>query len=89
MASTALELNRSQEVTPTISGSTPARHVKVLYRIPEAMTLLSMSRTVIYDEMRGGRLRYVMQGSDRRIPAKAIDEYEALLEAEALRGHNK
>nr|WP_157631347.1 DNA-binding protein [Catelliglobosispora koreensis] len=53
------------------------------------MTLLSMSRTVIYDEMRGGRLRYVMQGSDRRIPAKAIDEYEALLEAEALRGHNK
>jgi len=57
---------------------------KALYRIPEAMRLLSMSRTVIYQEMRAGRLRYVLQGHDRRIPNTAIAEYVALLERESL-----
>ncbi|MEE6306416.1 DNA-binding protein, partial [Plantactinospora veratri] len=41
-----------------------------------------MSRTVIYEQMRAGRLRYVRQGTDRRIPASAITEYVALLEQE-------
>ncbi|MEE6310499.1 helix-turn-helix domain-containing protein, partial [Plantactinospora veratri] len=57
-------------------------HVKALYRVSEAMSLLSMSRTVIYEQMRAGRLRYVRQGTDRRIPASAITEYVALLEQE-------
>lgn len=59
---------------------------KALYRITEAMGLLSMSRTVIYQEMRAGRLRYVRQGSDRRITAAAITEYVALLERETAQG---
>ena len=63
---------------------TATAHSKALYRIPEAMLLLSMSRSVIYQQIRSRRLRTVSQGSSRRIPATAIDEYVALLEAEAV-----
>ncbi len=59
---------------------------KALYRIPEAMRLLSMSRTVIYQQIRAGRLRTVTQGRARLIPAGAIAEYVALLERESSRG---
>jgi excisionase family DNA binding protein len=54
----------------------PERH---LYRIPEAMSLLAMSRSVIYEEIRAGRLRSVTLGRARRIPAIAIQEYVQLL----------
>jgi len=54
-----------------------------LYRVPEAMRLLSLSRSVIYNQLRSGRLRSVKEGSARLIPADAIAEYVALLEAEA------
>jgi excisionase family DNA binding protein len=54
-----------------------------LYRIPEAMHLLSMSRTVIYAQLRSGRLRSVHQGRARLIPATAITDYITLLETEA------
>lgn len=54
---------------------------KLLYRVPEAMAVLS--RSVIYEQMRLGRLRSVTQGRSRLIPASAITEYVALLEAEA------
>jgi excisionase family DNA binding protein len=47
------------------------------------MRVLSMSRTVIYDLIRTGRLRTVNEGRARRIPASAINEYIALLEREA------
>jgi excisionase family DNA binding protein len=56
---------------------------KKLYRIPEAMRLLSLSRSVIYNQLRSGRLRSVKEGSTRLIPADAIAEYVALLEEEA------
>ena len=56
---------------------------KALYRVREAMQLLSLSRSVIYNQIRAGRLRSVKQGSARLIPADAIAEYVALLEAEA------
>lgn len=54
----------------------PQRH---LYRIPEAMRLLSMSRSAIYEQIRDGRLRTVKQGRSRLIPATAITEYVQLL----------
>jgi excisionase family DNA binding protein len=54
-----------------------------LYRIPDAMRILSMSRSVIYEQLRSGRLRSVRQGRARLIPAAAIADYIALLEAEA------
>ena len=59
---------------------------KALYRIPEAMRLLSLSRSVIYNQIRAGRLRSVKQGNARLIPADAITDYVALLEAEAEAG---
>jgi excisionase family DNA binding protein len=56
-----------------------------LYRIADAMVVLSLSRTVIFELLRSGRLRSVKQGRTRLIPASAIHEYIALLEKEAGR----
>ncbi|GHJ47453.1 hypothetical protein Cs7R123_47950 [Catellatospora sp. TT07R-123] len=55
---------------------------KALYRIPDVMTLLSMSRSVVYEQIRAGRLRSVAQGRARMVPAAAIDEYVTLLKNE-------
>jgi excisionase family DNA binding protein len=54
-----------------------------LYRVVEVMALLSLSRSVLYEELRSGRLRSVHVGRTRLIPATAITEYVALLEREA------
>ena len=59
---------------------------KALYRVPEVMALLSLSRTVIYELIRSGRLRTVQQGRVRLIPAAAVAEYVALLERESRSG---
>ena len=56
---------------------------KQLYRVTDAMRLLSLSRSVIYEQIRSGRLRSVTQGRARLIPASAIADYVALLETEA------
>jgi excisionase family DNA binding protein len=56
---------------------------KQLYRVRDAMAMLSMSRSVIYEQLRSGRLRSVTQGRSRLIPASAMVEYVALLESEA------
>jgi excisionase family DNA binding protein len=55
-----------------MSHAIPERH---LYRITEAMVLLSMSRSVIYEQIRAGRLKSVTQGRSRLIPAQAIQNY--------------
>ncbi len=63
---------------------TPAAPLgKQLYRVPEAMALLSISRSMIYEQIRSGRLRSVTQGRARLIPASAIADYIALLEHES------
>jgi excisionase family DNA binding protein len=54
-----------------------------LYRVKDAMRLLNLSRTVVYELLRTGRLRSVQQGRARLITAEAIREYIALLEGEA------
>jgi excisionase family DNA binding protein len=56
---------------------------KQLYRVPEAMALLSLGRSTIYELIRSGRLHSVTEGRTRLIPASAILEYVALLEREA------
>jgi excisionase family DNA binding protein len=56
---------------------------KQMYRIVDAMVVLSLGRSVIYEQIRSGRLRSVTQGRARLIPASAITEYIALLEREA------
>ena len=57
---------------------------KTLYTVSEAMALLSMGRSVLYEQIRSGRLRSVKQGRSRRIPATAFGDYVALLERESL-----
>ena len=54
-----------------------------LYRVPDAMQLLSLSRSVIYEQIRTGRLKSVTQGRTRLIPASAITEYVRMLQREA------
>jgi excisionase family DNA binding protein len=54
-----------------------------LYRLPEVMRLLSLSRSVIYEQIRVGRLKSVTQGRTRLIPASAIVDYISMLEREA------
>ncbi len=54
-----------------------------LFKVSEAMEILSMSRTVIYEQMRSGRLRYVKQGRATLITTKAIRNYVELLETES------
>jgi excisionase family DNA binding protein len=56
---------------------------KALYRVTEAMIVLSLSRSAIYEEIRSGRLRSVKRGRSRLISASAIADYVALLEQEA------
>ena len=64
---------------------TASAEAKLLYRIPEAMRLLSMSRSVMYEQIRAKRLRSVRQGRTRLIPAAAIVDYVLLLESESGR----
>ncbi|MFC4949034.1 helix-turn-helix domain-containing protein [Pseudonocardia sp. GCM10023141] len=56
---------------------------KELYRITETMTILSLKRSVLYEQLRSGRLRSVHVGRTRLVPAAAITDYIALLEREA------
>jgi excisionase family DNA binding protein len=63
--------------------TTAALTTPQLYRIPDAMRLLSLSRTVIYEQIRAGRLRTVHQGRSCLISSTAIADYIALLETEA------
>lgn len=56
-----------------------------LYSVSDAMRMLRLSRTVIYELIRSGRLRSVKEGRSRRITAAAIRDYIALLETEAER----
>jgi excisionase family DNA binding protein len=60
----------------------PERH---LYTVAEAAVLLAMSRSVVYELIRSGRLRTVTEGRSRRVPAKAINDYIELLNRESER----
>ena len=52
-------------------------------RITEAMTVLRLGRTKLYELIRSGRLASVTEGRARLIPTDAIQEYKALLRKEA------
>jgi hypothetical protein len=56
---------------------------RALYAIPQATALLSMSRSVIYEQIRAGRLDVVHQGRRCYVTAVALERYVALLEREA------
>lgn len=81
---TLRKTQRRYTVTSTRQVATsPTSDSPRLYRIPEAMRLLSISRSTLYEQLRAGRLRSVTQGRTRLIPAEAITAYIELLVAEA------
>ncbi len=47
------------------------------------MTILSLTRSVMYEQLRSGRIRSVKEVRTRLVPASAIADYVALLEEEA------
>lgn len=62
---------------------------RVLYDVPEAMELLSLSRTQIYELIRSRRLVTVTQGRRRLVPATSITQYVALLLRESESGRDR
>jgi excisionase family DNA binding protein len=77
----------SPQLPTTEPASVPAGSTEVLpralYRPIEAARALSLSRSVVFDLLRTGRLRSVKEGRLRLIPASAIRDYINLLEREA------
>jgi excisionase family DNA binding protein len=67
-------------VQKLVSAEVPRR---VLYRVEEAVVLLGLSRSQLYELIRSGRLQTVTEGRVRLIPAAAIDAYVSLLTSEA------
>jgi excisionase family DNA binding protein len=55
---------------------------RALYRVSDVTRMLSLSRTVVFDLIRTGRLRSVKEGRTRLIPASAVRDYLALLHRE-------
>ena len=47
----------------------------VLYDVDEAAEALRLSRSVLYELIRSGRLRTVKQGRQRLVPVSALSEY--------------
>ena len=68
--------------------TTPSRP-RLLYTISEAMEMTTLSRSVIYELIRCGRLASVQQGRRRLIPADALDDYIRLLCSEARSAHGQ
>jgi excisionase family DNA binding protein len=69
-----------------MSDVTVVPPARVLYTVHEAMNMLNLSRTVIYELIRSGRLHTVTQGRRRLVPAISIDAYVQLLIAESKVG---
>ena len=65
-------------------ASSPSR---ALYDVTEAMALLNLSRSQIYELIRADRLLTVTVGRRRLVPAESITAYVALLVSEA--GHGR
>jgi len=61
-----------------------AESEQLLYRVCQAGEVLSLSRSVVFDLMRMGRLRSVKEGRTRLIPLSALRDYVELLEREAV-----
>lgn len=75
--------------TATQNDSAPAaspRPGQVMYRISTVVKMTELSRSVIYEQIKAGRLRTVKQGRATRVTAEALGEYIKLLENEARTG---
>ena len=57
-----------------------------MYKIPEVMAMLRMSRHAVYAQIRRGRLRIVKEGRATFVTPAAVTAYVELLEREAEAG---
>jgi len=76
-------LGRCQFVTASMARPSPS---PVMYKIPEVMAMLRMSRHAVYAQIRRGRLRIVNEGRATFVTPAAITAYVELLEREAEAG---
>lgn len=84
MSTHATPRTSDERTSSVVTTENPSRQLDVqLYKVSDVMRALSMSRTVVFELLRTGRLRSVKQGRTRLIPASAIRDYVALLEKEA------
>lgn len=60
-----------------------SRSIRVLYRPEEAATALGIGRSLVYEEIRLGRLQTVRIGRRRLVPPEYIAQYVELLKREA------
>jgi excisionase family DNA binding protein len=65
----------------TTTNGTARVVVPVVYRVEEAAEALRLSRSIVYELIRSGRLRTVKVGSRRLVPVEALSEYVAELGA--------
>lgn len=64
----------------------PALPEPEFLQVKEAMVVLRMGRTTLYQEINSGRLGSVTRGRRRLIPMDAIKKYSALLMREGRNG---
>ncbi|MFF4294809.1 helix-turn-helix domain-containing protein [Streptomyces vinaceus] len=64
-------------VTPAASTD------QILYKPEEAATVLRIGRSMLYEQIRLGRLRSVTIGRRRLVPPEYVAEYIALLKRES------
>jgi hypothetical protein len=71
--------------TATLTRTTTAdpASAPLLYKVTDAMRVLRMSRTTLYEQIKAGRIRTVKQGRATFITAAALADYITLLEREA------
>ncbi len=60
---------------PTLVQVLPVQVIPVAYRVEEAAEALRISRDMVYELIRSGRLRSIKLGSRRLVPLVALDEY--------------
>lgn len=58
----------------------------LMYRVDEVVALVRLSRSVVFEQLRSGRLHSVRQGRARLIPAWSVLDYVRLLEREEAGG---
>ena len=75
----------SKEPGPA-GGALRQQPAPMMYKIPEVMVMLRMSRHAIYDQIHQGRLRIVKQGRATFVTEAAVTAYVELLEREAEAG---
>jgi hypothetical protein len=72
-----------KEPLPMTVSTMPPTPVPVMYKIPEVMTMLRMSRHLVYEQIRRKRLRIVKEGRSTFVTDADLRAYVDLLRQEA------